>query len=78
MFSRAIYLNVVVNAIKKLRGEATLAAKQPVPGSSSGARDLTKPAGGLLTTHLQVLAGKPGTVGTWSFEKKIPHELVRI
>jgi len=62
--SRMIYLNLVVNCIKKLRSEAAMAAKakkssaNPTPGKRS-----------LLTTHMQVLAGKPGSVGTWSIEK---------
>ena len=73
--SRNIYLNVVVNCIKKLRAEATEAMKRPTPSTSSSssspssASSPTKPRPNMLTTHMQVLAGKAGTVGTWSIEK---------
>jgi len=70
--SRMIYLNVVVNCIKKLRAEAVERAKNPMPSSSSrppttAAKPAVKP--NMLTTHLQVLAGKGGATGSWSIEK---------
>ena len=73
---RMIYLNVVVNVIKKLRSEAAEAAKNK-PASTSSSTSSTRDAmPNLITTHLQVLAGKPGTVGTWSIEKKTAPKLV--
>ena len=66
--NRNIYLNVVVNAIKKLRGETAVST----PAAGSAASTSTAQAAGkrnMLTTHMQVLAGKAGTVGTWSIEK---------
>ena len=71
-----IYLNVVVNVIKKLRGEAVEAAKKKPPAATNHISRDVKP--NLVTTHLQVLAGKPGTVGTWSIEKKTQPKLVRL
>ena len=78
IYCRAIYLNVVVNAVKKLRGEAALAAKNPVPSSSSSSGPKEFKPNNLMTTHLQVLAGKPGTIGTWSIEKKTSTDLVSV
>ena len=73
-----VYLNVVVNVIKKLRGEAVLAAKHsPAGGSNSSSSNREMKPNNLTTTHLQVLAGKPGSIGTWSIEKKTSTELVR-
>lgn len=65
--NRNVYLNVVVNCIKKLRDEAKTKADEPV-ASTSGVDRVQKRS--MLTTHLQVLAGKGGTVGTWSIEKR--------
>ena len=67
--SRMFYLNLVVNCIKKLRSEAAAAAV-------TAANNLKKPAApvekrSMLTTHLQTLAGKPGSVGSWSIEKTV-------
>ena len=77
--SRMVYLNVVVNVIKKLRGEAVLAAKHsPAGGSNSSSSNREMKPNNLMTTHLQVLAGKPGSIGTWSIEKKTSTELVRL
>ncbi len=56
--SRTIYLNVVVNRIKKLRAEVAESLKNPAPSSSSSgssstsAHPITK--ANLLTTHMQV------------------------
>ena len=76
--SRNIYLNVVVNCIKKLRAEAAEAMKKPIPSSSSStsatAAAQNKPRPNMLTTHMQTLAGKAGTVGTWSIEKPKKEE----
>jgi len=65
--SRMIYLNLVVNCIKKLRTEATEAAKASSKKSLNTGSSPTKR--NLLTTHMQVLAGKPGSIGSWSIEK---------
>lgn len=65
--SRMIYLNLVVNCIKKLRTEATMAAKAKSSKKSAGTPSTEKRS--MLTTHMQVLAGKAGSVGTWSIEK---------
>ena len=65
--SRMFYLNLIVNCIKKLRTEAAAVASRssrPRPPTES----LTEKRN-LLTTHLQVLAGKKGTIGTWSNER---------
>ena len=65
--SRMFYLNLIVNCIKKLRTEAAAVASRssrPRPQTES----LTEKRN-LLTTHLQVLAGKKGTIGTWSNER---------
>lgn len=66
--NRNIYLNVVVNCIKRLRSEAAEAAKAVASSSTKPLPDVEKR--NMLTTHLQVLAGKPGSIGTWSIEKK--------
>jgi hypothetical protein len=77
LFFRVVYLNVIVNVIKKLRGEAAEAAKQKPTTSSASVSSFAGPKQpNLVTTHLQVLAGKPGTVGTWSIEKKSAPKLV--
>ena len=74
--NRNIYLNLVVNCIKKLRTEASEALKRAGPSSSSSspAPAQNKPRPNLLTTHMQVLAGKAGTVGTWSIEGRKKDE----
>jgi len=68
--SRMIYLNLVVNKIKRLRTEAKEAAERVSrPSLTTGGVGQGKRS--LLTTHMQVLAGRPGTVGTWSIEKPV-------
>ena len=72
--TRSIYLNLVVNLIKKLRNEA----KTNNPASNSDSvkkstytdgvrRSIITP--NMLTTHLQTLIGKAGTIGSWSIEE---------
>ena len=63
--SRMFYLNLVVNCIKKLRAEAAAVASRQSNKSTPGSAEKRN----LLTTHFQVLAGKAGTVGTWSNER---------
>jgi hypothetical protein len=69
--NRNIYLNVIVNCIKKLRTEATEAAKNSDPSASASSSNSTAPAvkSNMLTTHMQVLAGKAGAMCSWSIEK---------
>ena len=62
--SRMLYLNLVVSCIKKLRAEA---AQRPSPTAKKTSLNLAEKRP-MLTTHMQVLAGKPGSVGTWSIE----------
>ena len=65
--SRMFYLNLIVNCVKKLRTEAAAVAARPKQ-SRPLSESLTEKRP-LLTTHLQVLAGKKGTIGTWSNER---------
>jgi len=72
--SRMIYLNLVVNKIKKLRTEAKEAEEARARGGGEAGPSSANPATQkrpMLTTHMQVLAGKPGSIGTWSFEKPV-------
>ena len=62
--SRMLYLNLVVSCIKRLRAEA---AQRPSPTTKKASLNLAEKRP-MLTTHMQVLAGKPGSVGTWSIE----------
>lgn len=66
--NRNIYLNLVVNCIKKLRNEAKKADTNVVAGKKE-----VQP--NLITTHLQVLAGKPGSIGHWSIEKPVKQQV---
>ena len=61
--SRMIYLNLAVNAIKRLRGEAVAAAAGEVRRSKGSLGAQLARQG--ETTHLAVLAGKGGTTGRW-------------
>ena len=63
--SRMFYLNLIVNSIKKLRTEAAAVAARQTRPVKSGQTEQRN----LLTTHMQVLAGKAGTVGSWSNER---------
>ena len=64
--TRSIYLNLVVNLIKKLRNEA----KTNNPSASNSADPVKKSVTpNMLTTHLQTLIGKAGTIGSWSIEE---------
>ena len=64
--TRSIYLNLVVNLIKKLRNEA----KANNPSASNSADPAKKSVTpNMLTTHLQTLIGKAGTIGSWSIEE---------
>ena len=64
--SRMLYLNLVVACVKKLRVEAkNIPTTDQVKKSSPNVTEKRS----MLTTHLQVLAGKPGSVGTWSIER---------
>ena len=64
--TRSIYLNLVVNLIKKLRNEA----KANNPSASNSADPVKKSVTpNMLTTHLQTLIGKAGTIGSWSIEE---------
>ncbi len=66
--TRSVYLSVVVNRIKKLRGEA---ASTTTSASTVSNNHIKKQQPrNMLTTHMQVLAGKSGTIGTWSIEKR--------
>lgn len=72
--NRNVYLNVVVNCIKRLRSEAAEAAKNRPSSSHSGSAAAAhggeqQPQRNLLVTHMQVLAGKAGASGSWSIEK---------
>ncbi len=79
--TRSIYLNLVVNAIKKLRNEAKeVAAANPRAAASSSTATSPSASNGnskvqpnMITTHLQVLAGKAGTRGTWSIESAVKN-----
>jgi hypothetical protein len=66
-----LYLNLVVHTIKRLRNEAAEAAKTGMRSSGGQTQQSQERRKNLLTTHLQVLAGKPGTLGTWSIEKQV-------
>ena len=59
----SFYRNAVVKCIQGLRNEANAKSKEITARTS-----VSKP-GPMLVTHLQVLAGKKGTIGTWSIEK---------
>ena len=60
---KPLYMNAVVKCVQGLRTEVTTNAKKVSTQCSS-----SRP-GPMLVTHLQVLAGKKGTIGTWSIEK---------
>nr|CAG4651609.1 EOG090X01LQ [Triops cancriformis] len=61
--NRNVYLNVVVNCVKKIRTEASSKG-----GDSSS--DLASTSGSnAKVSHLSILAGKGGTKGSWSIEK---------
>ena len=62
--TRSIYLNVVVNCIKKLRNESSGNTEKPKPKSITP---------NMLTTHLQTLVGKAGTIGSWSIETSVKN-----
>jgi RNA exonuclease 1 len=67
--SRMIYLNLAVNCIKRLRGEAGAAApaRAPPPAPGSLAGQLARQG---ETSHLAVLAGKGAAMGSWSIQPK--------
>ena len=64
--TRSIYLNSVVMCIKRLRNEA-----KEVNPSAKKAVEFKNTTPNMLTTHLQTLLGKAGTVGSWSIEDKV-------
>jgi hypothetical protein len=70
--SRSIYLNFVVNCIKRLRDEVKETGSSLMK-EAAGGRSPTKITPNLLTTHMQVLTGKPGTRGTWSIESPVKN-----
>ena len=59
---KPLYMNAVVKCVQGLRSKATAKTKE------DGVDDSSKHAP-MFVTHLQVLAGKKGTIGTWSIEK---------
>ena len=63
--TRSIYLNSVVLCIKKLRNEA-----KEVNPAAKKAVEFKNTTPNMLTTHLQTLIGKAGTIGSWSIEDK--------
>ena len=65
--TRSIYLNLVVNLIKKLRNEAKANTNPPASNSADPVKKSVTP--NMLTTHLQTLIGKAGTIGSWSIEE---------
>ena len=64
--TRSIYLNLVVNLIKKLRNEAKTNNPSASNSNSTVKKSITP---NMLTTHLQTLIGKAGTIGSWSIEE---------
>ena len=80
--TRTVYLNVVVNCVKKLRNEVVDSSKNPTPSTSGvtsgiiGLEKVTK--SNLIHTHLDVLAGKGGAAGSWSIEKKVKYDVNKI
>ena len=60
---RPLYVNAVVKCVQNLRSDVKEKEKEKM---KSLAANRPAPA---LVTHLQVLAGKKGTIGTWSIEK---------
>ena len=65
--NRSIYLSLVVSCIKKLR---TAVKEAGISGSLKQSKTVTP---NMLTTHLQILAGKAGTIGTWSIESSVKN-----
>jgi len=62
---KAGYINLVVKTIQSLRNQKKQRAERStVNGGGGGTK--SNPA---VMTHLEVLAGKKGTIGTWSMEK---------
>lgn len=59
---KPLYMNAVVKSIQVLRSDGASKQKEVVNSAPSKSRHM-------LVTHLQVLAGKKGTIGTWSIEK---------
>nr|CAG4643740.1 EOG090X01LQ [Lepidurus arcticus] len=59
--NRNVYLNVVVNCVKKIRTEAS--------GRNGESSSEIASSSGAKGSHLAVLAGKGGTKGSWSIEK---------
>ncbi len=60
--TRNIYLNVVVNAIKRLRTEVAEAKKNPRPSTSSASSSSSSKVAtraNPLTTHMQVMLDPP-------------------
>lgn len=71
--NRAVYLNSVVNCIKKLRNEAKEANNGKRIAIPPVQKSITP---NMLTTHMQTLLGKAGTRGSWSIEhndKSLPE-----
>ena len=66
--TRSIYLNSVVMCIKRLRNEG----KEVNPGAKK-AVEFKNTTPNMLTTHLQTLLGKAGTIGSWSIEDKMKN-----
>ena len=64
--TRSIYLNSVVMCIKKLRNEA-----KKVNPTSKKAQEFKRTTPNMLTTHLQTILGKAGTVGSCSIEHNV-------
>ena len=58
--TRSIYLNSVVNSIKKLRNEAKVNQGPGQPKRVQPPQSITP---NMLTTHMQTLVGKAGTIG---------------
>ena len=62
---KAAYINSVVKCVQTLRNQRNNSVSNDSPA--------TKPSQ-MLVTHLQVLSGKKGTIGTWSMEKNVLKE----
>ena len=58
-------MSAVVKCVQGLRSKIKAIAKAVVAGGSSSKQ------GPMYVTHMQVLAGKKGTIGTWSIEKSM-------
>ena len=61
--TRSIYLNSVVMSIKKLRNEAKQSQGSGQPQRRTPQQPSQSITPNMLTTHMQTLVGKAGTIG---------------